>query len=31
MVVMDPESLFRTSETQNKMHFWISSIITDVY
>lgn len=30
MVVMNPEFLFRTFETQNKMRFSISSIITDV-
>lgn len=30
MVVMNPEPVFRTFETQNKIYFWISSIITDV-
>lgn len=30
MVVMKPESVFRTFETWNKTHFWISSVTTDV-
>lgn len=30
MVAMKPESVFRTFETWNKTHFWISSVTTDV-
>lgn len=30
MEVINLERVLRTFATQNKMHFWISSIITDV-